>query len=442
MTESAASAVRGRVLSFTADPAEVGPERAVRYIEDGLAVVRGGLIEAVGEAPALLPGLPPGTPVDHYPGKLVMPGFIDTHVHYPQTGVIGSYGAQLLEWLQTYTFPAEEKLRDPEHARATARFFFDELLRNGTTTAAVYCTVHPVSVDAFFEESERRGTRMIAGKVMMDRNAPPGLLDTAESGHTESEALLKRWHGRGRQLYAVTPRFGITSTDAQLEAAGALAQAYPSAYVQSHLSENDVEIATTRSLFPWAPSYTGVYERFGLLGRRSLFGHCIHLDEAEAQLMAASGSVAVFCPTSNLFLGSGLFDMANLRRRDRPVRVGLATDIGGGTSYSMLRTAAEAYKVLQLRRQNWPVFEAFYTLTRGNAEALELGDTIGSLVPGLEADMVVLDSRATPAMAHRMMTIEGSLAEELFVLMTVGDDRNIAATYVAGRRVAGHQAAV
>ena len=438
MAEGPVTAVRGRVLSFTADPAEAGPERAVLFIEDGLVVARGGLIEAVGEASAILSSLPPGTPVDHYPGGLVLPGFIDTHLHYPQTAVTGSYGAQLLDWLQTYTFPAEETLRDPAHAAATAHFFFDELLRNGTTTAAVYCTSHPVSVDAFFTESERRGTRMIAGKVMMDRNGPPGLLDTAERGYAESEALLRRWHGRGRQLYAVTPRFGITSTDAQLEAAGALARAYPQAYVQTHLSENHDEIATTRALFPWAASYTAVYERFGLLGPRSLFGHCIHLDEAEIRLLAHSGSVAVFCPTSNLFLGSGLFDMANLRRTDRPVRVALATDIGGGTSYSMLRTAAEAYKVLQLQRQTWPALDAFHMLTRGNAEALGLGDRIGTLAPGFEADIVVLDASATPAMAHRMITARGSLAEELFVLMTLGDDRNVAATYVAGRLASSH----
>ena len=430
----AVTAVRGRVLTFTADPALAGSEPSHLYLGDGLVVLRNGAIEAVGEAAGLLPNLPAGTEVDHYPENLVMPGFIDTHIHYPQTRVIGSYGAQLLEWLQTYTFPAEERLRDPDRATPTARFFLDELLRNGTTTAAVYCTVHPESVDAFFAESERRGTRMIAGKVMMDRNAPPGLLDTAEQGFRESEALLRRWHGRGRQLYAVTPRFALTSSEAQLEAAGALARAYPTAYVQTHLSENHDEIAVTKALFPWTRSYTGIYERFGLLGPRSLLGHCIHLDEGEVELLAESGSVAVFCPTSNLFLGSGLFDMARLRRREVPVRVALATDVGGGTSYSMLRTAAEAYKVLQLQGQNWPALQAFYTITRGNAEALNLGDRIGSLAPGYEADVVVLDSSATPAMAHRMEDI-GNLAEELFALLTLGDDRAVKAAYVAGRMV-------
>ncbi len=433
MDKTATTAVRGRVLTFTADPALAGPGSAHRYVEDGLVVMRDGIIETVGEAGSLLPTLPDGTAVDHYPDHLVMPGFIDTHIHYPQTRVIGSYGAQLLDWLQTYTFPAEEKLRDGDHAAATARFFLDELLRNGTTTAAVYCTVHPGSVDAFFAESERRGTRMIAGKVMMDRNAPPGLVDTAEQGYLESEALLRRWHGRGRQLYAVTPRFALTSTDAQLGAAGELARAHPTAYVQTHLSENHDEIAATKALFPWAKSYTDVYDRFGLLGPRSLFGHCLHLDDDEVRLMAESGSVAVFCPTSNLFLGSGLFDMARLRAPKNPVRVSLATDVGGGTSYSMLRTAAEAYKVLQLRQQTWQTLEVFHMITRGNAEALGLGDRIGSLAPGYEADMVVLDPAATPAMAHRMDGVGDNLPEELFALMTMGDDRSVAATYVAGR---------
>lgn len=433
--EAVITAVRGRVLTFAADPALAGADQSYRYIPDGLVAMQNGLVQDIGDAAVLLRTLPPGTVVDHHPGCLVMPGFIDAHIHYPQTRVIGSYGAQLLVWLQRYTFPEEERLHDPDHAAATARFFLDELLRNGTTTAAVYCTVHPASVEAFFAESERRGTRMVAGKVMMDRNAPPGLLDTAEQGYRESEALLRRWHGHGRQLYAVTPRFALTSTDAQLEAAGALARAYPSAYVQTHLSENPAEIAATKALFPWARSYTGVYERYGLLGPRSLFGHCIHLEEEEVELLADSGSVAVFCPTSNLFLGSGLFDMARLRRRAAPVRVALATDVGGGTSYSMLRTAAEAYKVLQLQGQAWPALEAFHMITRGNAETLGLGGRIGSLAPGYEADLVVLDSCATPAMAHRMAVAGGDLPEELFALLTLGDDRAVAATYVAGRRV-------
>lgn len=425
--------VRGRVLTFTGDPAE--GDGSYRLIGDGLVTVADGRIQALGPAAELLPRLPSGTAVDHYPDCLVLPGLIDTHIHYPQTRVIGSYGAQLLDWLQKYTFPEEQRFADPEHAAAVARFFLDELLRNGTTTAVVYCTVRPESVEAFFAESRRRNTRMIAGKVMMDRGAPPGLLDTPERGYQESKALLERWHGVGRQLYAITPRFAITSTDAQLEAAGALAREHPQAYVQTHLCENHREIATARELFPWSASYTEVYGRYGLLGPRTLLGHCIHLEEGEVELLQASGATAVFCPTSNLFLGSGLFDMARLRGRG--VSVGLATDVGGGTSYSMLRTAAEGYKVLQLRGQSWPALQAFYQMTLGNARALGLADRIGTLEPGTEADITVLDARATPAMAHRMEAVEGDLAEELFVLMTMGDDRVVRATYVAGAPAAG-----
>jgi guanine deaminase len=427
-----ARAVRGRLLSFVDDPALVGDAASHRYLDDGVVVIEQGIIAAVGPAAELLKTLPPDTPVDHHPGRLVLPGLIDTHIHYPQTRVIGSYGAQLLEWLERYTFVEEQKLKDPAHAAAVADFFLDELFRNGTTTAVVYCTVHPESVEAFFTASHRRNARMIAGKVMMDRGAPPGLLDTAEAGYRESKALLQRWDGVGRQLYAVTPRFAITSTGPQLEAAGALLREHPSTYLQTHLSENTNEIALARELFPESSSYTDIYDRHGLLGPKSLFGHCIHLGEDELARLSATGSIAVFCPTSNLFIGSGLFDMAMLREPARPVRVGLATDVGGGTSYSMLRTAAEAYKVLQLRRQNLPALDAFYLMTLGNARALSLEERIGALEPGREADLVVLDARATPAMAHRMDTVEGDLAEELFVLMTMGDDRAVRATYIAG----------
>jgi guanine deaminase len=427
-----ARAVRGRLLSFVDDPALVGAAASHRYLDDGVVVIEQGTIAAVGPAAELLKTLPPDTPVDHHPGRLVLPGLIDTHIHYPQTRVIGSYGAQLLEWLERYTFVEEQKLKDPAHAAAVADFFLDELFRNGTTTAVVYCTVHPESVEAFFTASHRRNARMIAGKVMMDRGAPPGLLDTAEAGYRESKALLQRWDGVGRQLYAVTPRFAITSTGPQLEAAGALLREHPSTYLQTHLSENTNEIALARGLFPESSSYTDIYDRHGLLGPKSLFGHCIHLGEDELARLSATGSIAVFCPTSNLFIGSGLFDMAMLREPARPVRVGLATDVGGGTSYSMLRTAAEAYKVLQLRRQNLPALDAFYLMTLGNARALSLEERIGALEPGREADLVVLDARATPAMAHRMDTVEGDLAEELFVLMTMGDDRAVRATYIAG----------
>jgi guanine deaminase len=426
-------ALRGRLLTFTDDPATAGAD-SYSYIEDGLVLLGGGRILDVGEAPALLPRLAAQVRVDHYPGKLILPGFIDAHIHFPQTQVIASYGAQLMDWLERYALVEEQRFADAGHAAAVASFFLDELARNGTTTAAVYGTVHPQAAEAFFAESHRRNTRMIAGKVLMDRNAPAGLTDTAESGYDESKALIRRWHGKGRQLYAVTPRFAITSTEAQLEAAGALLKEHPDCYLQTHLSENRREIETVHRLFPWAESYTAVYDRFGLLGPRSLFGHCIHLDDSERERLSDSGSVAVFCPTSNLFIGSGLFDRARARGAAHPLRVALATDVGGGTSYSMLATLAEAYKVLQLQDQNLPALEAFHAVTLGNARALGLDDRIGALVPGREADIVVLDARATPAMAHRAERI-ATLEEELFLLMTLGDDRAVAATYIAGERV-------
>lgn len=430
-----ARAIRGRLLTFTDDPATAGTG-AHRYIEDGLILIDAeGKITDVGEASALLAKLPDGVPVDHHPDKLILPGFIDTHVHYSQTQVIASYGAQLLDWLQTYTFVEEQKFSDPAHAKRVAGFFLDELARNGTTTASVYCTVHPASVDAFFEEAQARNMLMLAGKVLMDRGAPPGLLDTPQSAYDDSAALIDRWHGRGRQLYAVTPRFAITSTEAQLEMAGALMAEHPGIHMQTHLSENLDEIAAVRSLFPSAKSYTDVYDRFGLLGPASLFGHCIHLGEDERARLSETGSVAVFCPTSNLFIGSGLFDLEAARNPAYPLRTGVATDVGGGTSYSMLRTAAEGYKVLQLKGTNLPALEAFYMITLGNARTLGLDGSIGALAPGRHADIVVLDPRATPAMAHRAETVEGSLEEELFILMTLGDDRAVSATYVAGKRL-------
>lgn len=424
-------ALRGQIVHFTDDPHTAGAA-AVEERSDGLLLIEDGRISQIGEAGALLRELPPGTPVDDHRGCMILPGFIDPHIHYPQTQVIASYGAQLLEWLQRYTFVEEQRFGDPAHASRIARFFIEELLRNGTTTAAVYCTVHPESVEAFFGESERAGTRMIAGKVMMDRGAPEPLTDTAERGCRESKALLEAWHGRGRQLYAITPRFALTSSDAQLAAAGALAQEFPGAHVQTHLAENHEEIATVARLFPWAKHYTDVYDRYGLLGERSIFGHCLHLSADELARLSATRSVGVFCPTSNLFIGSGLFDLARMRDAAHPVRVALATDVGGGTSYSMLRTAAEAYKVLQLRGQNLPALDGFYMMTLGNARALSLEHLIGSFAPGREADVVVLDPNATPAMRHRMERIEGDLAETLFVLMTMGDDRAIRATYIQG----------
>jgi guanine deaminase len=421
--------IRGRVLTFTDDPFEAGSSTRI-YLEDGAILVEDGRIERLGEALDILADAPENAIVDDHSGRLILPGFIDAHIHYPQTQVIGSYGAQLLDWLHNYTFVEEQKFGDPAHCARIAEFFLDELFRCGTTTAMVYCTVHPQSVDAFFAAAARRGARMIAGKTMMDRGAPEALTDTAQRGYDESKALIGRWRRKGRLDYAITPRFAITSSQAQLEAAGALADEFPEAYVQTHLDENRDEIDLVAKLFPGTQSYLEVYGRAGLLGPHSVFGHCIHLSESEVAALAASRSVAAFCPTSNLFLGSGLFDQARLRNAG--VRVALATDVGGGTSYSMLRTAAEGYKVLQLNRQSWPAAQAFYRMTLGNARALTLDQHIGSIEAGKEADLVVLDSRATPAMAHRLETANGDLDVELFALITMGDDRAVRQTYVAG----------
>ena len=423
--------LRGRLLDFTADPAVAGRD-ALRYVEDGILVMDGGRITARGPADEILPTLG-DTPIEDHTGKLILPGFLDLHIHFPQSRVIAAFGTQLMDWLERYTFPEESRLANPDIARAMASFFLDELLANGTTTALVYGTVHASATDAFFAESAARNTRMIAGKSMMDRNAPDFLRDTAKASYDEVKGLIGRWHGAGRQMYVVTPRFAITSTDEQLEACAALTREHEGVFLQTHLSENDREIAFVRELYPWAKNYADVYRHFGLMGPRALFGHSIHLDDSEVAMLAESGSAAVFCPTSNTFLGSGLFDRDRLAAGG--VKIGLATDVGGGTSYSMLETAGEAYKVLQLRRQTLRPLDAFHMMTRGNAEVLGLAHLIGTLEIGSEADVVVLDARATPAMAHRMTAAAGDLEQELFVLMIMGDDRSVAATYVAGERV-------
>jgi len=422
--------LRGRVLRFLSEPQGIEDRASYAYDEDGAILIRDGLVAASGAAADISAQAPDAPVTDHRP-HLMMPGFIDAHIHMPQAQVIASWGAQLLDWLNTYTFPAESKFSDPAHAARIAGAFLDELLRHGTTTAVAYCSSHPASVDAYFEAAEARGLRMIGGKVMMDRNCPDGVRDTAQSSYDDSKALIAKWHGKGRALYAITPRFAITSTPEQMAMAQALVVEHPDLHMQTHLSENRDEIDFTLSLYPKARDYLDVYETYGLLGPKSLFGHAIHLSDRETAAMAATGSVAVFCPTSNLFLGSGLYDKIGLR--ETGVRRAVATDVGGGTSYSMLRTLDEGYKVLALRGQKLDPLTAFWWVTRGNAEALGLADTIGTLAPGTEADIVVLDARATPAMALRAETIE-TLAEELFLLETLGDDRAIAATYVAGER--------
>ncbi|WP_438752586.1 guanine deaminase [Pararhizobium sp. O133] len=423
--------IRGRALSFNRMPTGMDDHDAYTYEADGALLIDNGLILASGSYEAVKAGAPEGmAEIDHRP-HLILPGFIDTHLHFPQMQVIGSYAANLLEWLNTYTFPEECRFVETEHAQRIARHFFDEMIRHGTTTAVAYCSVHKTSADAFFAEAMRRNMRMVAGKVMMDRNAPQGLLDTPQMGYDETRAVIAEWHGKGRSHVAITPRFAITSTPEQMSAAEALVREFPDLHVQTHLSENRDEIDFTCSLYPEAIDYTDVYARYGLLGPKSLFGHCIHLSEREMDAMSETGSIAVHCPTSNLFLGSGLFPLKSLLRREKPVRVSIATDIGGGSSYSMLRTMDEAYKIQQLLAERLNPFESFYLMTAGNAQALSLADRIGTLEPGTDADFIILNMAATPAMALKAEVVN-SLADELFLLQTMGDDRAIAETYVAG----------
>lgn len=424
--------IRARLLTFLAEPKGADDHSAYRYEEDGGLLIDGGVIQACGSYDDVAAQAGEGVElVDHRP-HLIMPGFIDAHAHFPQMQVIGSFGAELLDWLNTYTFPAEREFSDVAHAERIARCFLDELTRHGTTTVSAYCSVHPQSVDALFAEAERRGMCIIAGKVMMDRNAPDGLRDTAQTGYDDTNALIARWHGKGRLHYAITPRFAITSTPEQMEAAGALAAEHPDLHIQTHLSENKAEIEYTCSLYPDAKDYTDIYVRYGLVGRRTLFGHCIHLNDREADVMSEAGAVAVFCPTSNLFLGSGLFDYFRYKRREKGLRVAAATDVGGGTNYSMLRTMDEGYKVIAQQGEKLPPLTSYWQITRGNAEALSLSHRIGTLEPGMDADLVVLDARATPPMRLRMEKAS-LLAEELFVLQTMGDDRSVVETYVAGK---------
>ena len=423
--------LRGRLLSFNRCPQGQDDDSSYSYLEDGALLVGEGRIFARDTFEKLKVSYPNAQVIDHRP-HLIMPGFIDTHIHFPQGQVIGSYGTQLLDWLNNYTFPQELKYADPVHAGRMAEAFLDNLLRHGTTSALVYGSVHKGSIEALFKAAMQRDMRLIAGKVMMDRNAPQGLCDTPQTSYEDSCALIEAWQDTGRLGYAITPRFAITSSPEQLEMAQALKKQYPDCYVQTHLSENHDEIAFTKQLYPKARDYLDVYEYYELLGPRSLFGHCIHLEPREIEAMAQSGCVAVFCPTSNLFLGSGLFDRARLEARS--VRWSIATDVGGGTSYSMLRTLDEGYKILQLQGQKLDPLSAFYQITRGNAEALGLEGNIGTLDIGAEADLVVLDARATAAMALRYETVE-TLAEELFMLQTMGDDRAIQHVYLAGRSV-------
>jgi guanine deaminase len=430
---SPVSAFRASVLHFLSDPGDGDAPHCWQYFDDGVLVVEHGRVTALGDARAILPNLPAALPVTDFSGHLIMPGFVDTHIHYVQTDVIASPGTDLLHWLEQYTFPAERCFADAAHAGEVAEFFLDELLRNGTTTALVFGTVHRQSVETFFQAAERRGLRMVAGKALMDRNCPEYLRDDAESGYRDSAELLERWNGRARLNYAITPRFAATSSERQLELAGQLARAHPDAHIQSHVAENTAEVAWVRPLFPASRSYLDVYDRYGLLRPRAVYAHCIYLDEHDRARMAQSGAAVAFCPTSNLFLGSGLFDIAAADRAG--MHTSLATDVGGGTSFSMLRTMGEGYKVAQLSGTRLSPLRAFYWATLGGARALGLDDRIGNFLPGKEADFVVLDLAATPLLARRASSAE-TLAERLFLLMTLGDDRAIKRIFILGQAAA------
>ncbi|WP_085316549.1 guanine deaminase [Derxia lacustris] len=408
-----------------------GIPAGVEYFADGVLVVQNGHVLEVGPADALLARLGDLEVLDHR-GRLIVPGFVDAHIHSPQVDVIASHGTQLLDWLERYTFPAEQSFADLEHARETSRFFLDELLRNGTTTAAVFGTVHRQSVDALLELAQARRMRLIAGKALMDRNAPAALTDTAESGESETRALIERWQGCDRLSVAITPRFAITSTPAQLESAGRLAREFPEVYIQTHVAENHAEIAAVRELFPDSRSYLDVYDRVGLLRERALYGHCVHLDAVDRRRMADTGAAAVHCPTSNLFLGSGLFDFDAADASDMPVCVG--SDVGGGTSYSMLRTLAEAYKIAQLNGRSLGAFDLLYLGTLAGAEALQVADRIGRFIPGAEADFNIVDWSCTPVLLRRSAVAQ-TIEEKLFALVMLGDDRAISACHVLGENL-------
>ncbi len=425
--------LKGQTLSFKDDPFVVGPDASIIHHTDGAVWIKDGLIERVGPASDILKNSN-GAPIIDYGDKLITAGFIDAHAHYPQLPIIASYGEQLLEWLKKFTFPTESKFGDPDYAEAASNFYLDECLKNGTTTASVYATVHPQSVDAFFKASTARGLRMACGKVLMDRNAPDNLSDTAESGYEQSKALIEKWHGIGRNVYAITPRFAPTSTPEQLQSAGALWREYPGTLMQTHISESHNEINWVSELFPDAPDYYGVYEQYGLTGPGAIFGHAIHLNERERAALRQSGSALAHCPTSNTFIGSGLFDLQNLRDCATPHIVGLATDVAGGSSMSMFSTMRSAYEVAQLRGYSLHASKAWYLATIGSAKAMCLDHKIGNLAAGFEADITIIDLNSTPLIKNRMSSVD-TFWDALFAQIILADDRAIAATYAGGQLV-------
>lgn len=426
-------AIRGPVVTFKGDPFKDGLEATMVYESDAIVAFGDGKVTHFGPADKVKAQLSDSVQVRDY-GKdaLITAGFLDSHVHFPQTPMIAAFGEQLLDWLNKYTFPTERKYADKAFASSVAKTFLAEQLKNGTTTSCIYCTVFPQSVDALFEEAERLNMRISAGKVLMNRNAPDYLLDTTNSGYDDSKALIRKWHNRGRLMYCITPRFAPTSTPDQLQSAGELWDEFPDCFMQTHVSENVDEVEWVKSLFPDRKGYLDVYDHHKLCRPRSVFGHGIHLTEEELGTMHDTGSAISHCPTSNFFLGSGYLDIHRAMRADRPVRVGLGTDLGAGTSFSILLTLNEAYKAAQLNRQKLTGAQGLYLATRGTAHAMYIEDKVGSIAPGMEADIVVLDMKSTPIIDYRMQFVE-DIHEALFVQMTLGDDRAVQATYVAGK---------
>ena len=421
-------AYRAALVHCLDDPAKVG-EEAVVWHPDGLLLVEDGHVADCGDWTALSPCLAADTPVEHLPGQILTPGFIDTHIHFPQIDMIAAFSGQLLDWLKERTFPAERAFADRAHADDAARAFLDELLRNGTTTAMVFGSVHRASVDALFEAALARDMRLIAGKSLMDLG-PDGLADTAAAGRAETESLIADWSRRGRLGYAVTPRFALSSSREQLAAAGEILQAHDHVWLQTHLAESPQEVAQVAEAFNGSKDYLDVYDQFGLVTGRSVFAHCIHMTPRSLGRMAETGAAIAHCPTSNLFLGSGLFDLAEADAHG--VKTALGTDVGAGTSFSMLTTAAAACNVAQMRASPLDPLRAFYLATRGGARALGLEDRIGSFTVGFEADFVALDPAATPLLARRLKDVS-DIREILFALMVLGDDRVVARTWLAGR---------
>lgn len=420
----------GQTLAFSDDPFQVPVDQATTWVRRGGVALCDGKIIDLGAADDLRTKYPDADVTDYGDG-LITAGFIDAHAHYPQTGIIASWGKRLIDWLNTYTFPEETRFSDPEYARLIAESYFDLTLSNGTTSVCSFCTIHPESVDAFFTEAQARDLRVIAGKTCMDRNAPDGLRDTAKSAYDDSKALGEKWHGVGRLSYAVTPRFSPTSTPEQLEALGALWAEKPGYLMQTHLSEQVDEIEWVAELFPDARDYLDTYEKFGLLGAGGLFGHSIHLKPRERDRLKEVDASLIHCPTSNTFIGSGLFDMAGLMAAGH--RIGLATDTGGGSSFSMLRTMAAAYEVGQLNGTVLHPAQLYWLATAGSARALRMGDKIGNLAVGSEADLVVLDLASTPAIAQRANRAN-DFWENLFPTIMMGDDRAIKSVWVNGQK--------